>query len=80
MWLTKAETGRWRTLGGDALVQLTVDESHTCYLGERGELHAVGYGCETCPACELRARGWDLWRAIDGRGRAGVSYAVRSCT
>jgi 7-cyano-7-deazaguanine synthase len=67
MRLTKAET--WalaRRLGGEALVELIVRDSHTCYLGERGELHAWGYGCGTCPACELRARGWEQWVA-EGR-------------
>ncbi|MCR5873004.1 7-cyano-7-deazaguanine synthase QueC [Phenylobacterium sp. J426] len=64
MKLTKAET--WalaKRLGGEALVALTVKESHTCYRGERGELHAWGHGCGTCPACELRAKGWDEWAA-----------------
>ncbi len=59
MWLTKAAT--WdlaRELGGMALVDLIRDETHTCYLGERGALHDWGYGCGTCPACELRARGY----------------------
>jgi 7-cyano-7-deazaguanine synthase len=60
MRLTKAET--WslaKSLGGEALVELIRRESHTCYLGERSELHGWGYGCGHCPACELRARGWD---------------------
>jgi 7-cyano-7-deazaguanine synthase len=64
MWLTKAET--WalaQDLGGDALVGLILEDSHTCYLGERGELHDWGYGCGHCPACELRAKGWAEWRA-----------------
>ncbi|MGC1305284.1 MAG: 7-cyano-7-deazaguanine synthase QueC [Caulobacteraceae bacterium] len=64
MWLTKAQT--WalaEELGGPALVELILDESHTCYLGERGERHAWGYGCGHCPACELRAKGWVEWRA-----------------
>jgi 7-cyano-7-deazaguanine synthase len=64
MKLTKAET--WalaKQLGGEALVALTVEESHTCYRGERGDLHAWGHGCGTCPACELRAKGWDEWAA-----------------
>ena len=63
MQLDKSET--WalaRTLGGDALVELIRTESHTCYKGERGVEHAWGYGCGTCPACELRARGWKNWR------------------
>jgi 7-cyano-7-deazaguanine synthase len=67
MRLTKAET--WALaegLGGEALVEIILRESHTCYLGDRGELHAWGYGCGACPACELRARGWDQWIA-EGR-------------
>ena len=62
MRLTKAET--WalaKGLGGEPLVAITVEESHTCYLGERGARHAWGYGCGTCPACELRRRGFDAW-------------------
>ena len=63
MRLTKAET--WALadrLGGDGLVELIVEESHTCYLGDRSHRHAWGYGCGTCPACELRAGGWAEWR------------------
>jgi 7-cyano-7-deazaguanine synthase len=66
MSLTKAAT--WRLaedLGGAALVQLIVEETHTCYLGDRGRLHAWGHGCGVCPACELRSRGWDEF--ISGR-------------
>jgi 7-cyano-7-deazaguanine synthase len=62
MRLTKAQT--WALadeLGGEPLVRLIVEESHTCYLGERGELHDWGHGCGTCPACELRAKGWAEW-------------------
>lgn len=62
MRLTKAET--WalaKGLGGEPLVALTVEESHTCYLGERGTLHDWGHGCGTCPACELRQRGFRQW-------------------
>lgn len=62
MRLTKAETwGLAKGLGGEPLVAITVEESHTCYLGERGTLHPWGYGCGTCPACELRERGYDAW-------------------
>ena len=59
MWLNKAQS--WQlaaTLGGEELVELIRTESHTCYLGERGVLHAWGHGCGNCPACELRARGY----------------------
>ncbi len=62
MALTKAQT--WtlsERLGGTALVELILEESHTCYLGERGERHSWGYGCGHCPACELRAKGFAEW-------------------
>ncbi|MCC7347979.1 MAG: 7-cyano-7-deazaguanine synthase QueC [Variibacter sp.] len=69
MWIDKAAT--WElaaTLGGAALVDLIVEETHTCYRGERGERHAWGYGCGTCPACELRAAGFARWRQrVDAR-------------
>jgi 7-cyano-7-deazaguanine synthase len=67
MRLTKAETwGLAKGLGGEALVTITVEDSHTCYLGERESLHDWGYGCGACPACELRARGFATW-AAEGR-------------
>jgi len=59
MWLDKAET--WRLaerIGSDGLVALINRESHSCYMGDRAHLHDWGYGCGTCPACELRAKGW----------------------
>jgi 7-cyano-7-deazaguanine synthase len=59
MWLDKAATwGLARTLGGEGLIDLIREHSHTCYLGERGALHEWGYGCGECPACQLRAKGW----------------------
>jgi 7-cyano-7-deazaguanine synthase len=64
MWLTKADT--WvlaNDLGGDLLVDLIVEETHSCYRGERGVRHDWGYGCGACPACELRARGFVAWQA-----------------
>jgi 7-cyano-7-deazaguanine synthase len=64
MWLDKAAT--WRLadqLGGEALMELIRTETHTCYLGERGQLHDWGYGCGQCPACELRAKGYQSYRA-----------------
>jgi 7-cyano-7-deazaguanine synthase len=64
MRLTKAETWAMaHELGGDALIALILEDSHTCYLGERGERHPWGYGCGHCPACELRAKGYAEWRA-----------------
>ena len=59
MWIDKADT--WRladSLGGRKLVDLIVEHTHTCYLGDREHRHAWGYGCGSCPACELRARGY----------------------
>lgn len=50
-------------IGGQALVDLIVTGTHTCYLGQRSKLHAWGYGCGTCPACDLRAKGFEKWRA-----------------
>jgi 7-cyano-7-deazaguanine synthase len=64
MYLDKAATwGLAHELGGDVLAGLIVDETHTCYLGDRSRKHDWGYGCGTCPACELRAKGWREWRA-----------------
>jgi 7-cyano-7-deazaguanine synthase len=64
MWRTKAET--WalaHALGGEDFVELVIEETHTCYKGERGVRHDWGYGCGACPACELRARGFAEWQA-----------------
>jgi len=64
MWLDKAAT--WKLahdLGGTGLVDLIREDSHTCYLGERGARHDWGYGCGECPACSLRARGWREYMA-----------------
>lgn len=64
MWIDKA--GTWALadeLGGAPLVELIVEDTHTCYLGIRSRRHAWGYGCGHCPACDLRARGWEKWRA-----------------
>ncbi|HEX3536339.1 MAG TPA: 7-cyano-7-deazaguanine synthase QueC [Stellaceae bacterium] len=62
MWRDKAAT--WtlaRDLGGQALVELIRDESHSCYQGDREHRHEWGYGCGECPACELRRKGWDAF-------------------
>ena len=69
MWLDKAQS--WslaEELGGVPLVELIRSDTHTCYLGERGTLHAWGHGCGTCPACALRARGYEEYAA--GRATA----------
>jgi len=64
MWIDKQATWRMaHALGGDALVDIIRDDTHSCYLGDRAQRHAWGYGCGTCPACTLRAAGWDAWKA-----------------
>jgi 7-cyano-7-deazaguanine synthase len=73
MWLDKADT--WalaHRLGGWGLVQIIVEDSHTCYLGERGVLHDWGHGCGTCPACALRKSGWERWREMGVADQIGI--------
>ncbi len=63
MWTDKAATWRMaQALGGDALVELVIEHTHTCYLGDRSQRHDWGYGCGSCPACTLRARGFAAFR------------------
>jgi len=69
MWIDKMQTWqlahdlgeRAQIGGGKALVQLIVEHSHTCYLGDREHRHEWGYGCGSCPACVLRSNGWNSW-------------------
>lgn len=64
MQLTKAETWQLaKKLGGQALVDLTIEETVTCYQGDRTHRHAWGYGCDECPACNLRAKGYGEYSA-----------------
>ena len=67
--MTIDKAGTWalaEELGGAAFVDILIEHTHSCYLGERTTRHAWGYGCGTCPACELRAGGFQRWRS--GRG------------
>lgn len=62
MWLDKARTWSMaERLGGAALLELIRTETHTCYMGDRTHLHRWGYGCGSCPACELRLNGYDAY-------------------
>lgn len=66
MWCDKAESWALASrLGGPSLVALVEESTHTCYLGDRSQRHPWGYGCGTCPACELRAAGWQRWKAAN---------------
>lgn len=80
MWIDKTET--WQLAhdlgdasglpdGGDRLIDLMIEHTHTCYLGDRTHRHEWGYGCGTCPACELRARGWLGFASLHSRNRQG---------
>jgi 7-cyano-7-deazaguanine synthase len=62
MWIDKAATWSMaRALGGDALLELIEEHTHTCYLGDRSTRHAWGYGCGGCPACGLRRQGYEAF-------------------
>jgi 7-cyano-7-deazaguanine synthase len=65
MWIDKPAT--WAMageLGGAALIELIREETHSCYMGVRDTRHDWGYGCGDCPACDLRTRGWERYRAV----------------
>jgi 7-cyano-7-deazaguanine synthase len=62
MWIDKAAT--WalaERLGGDQLLRIVQEHTHTCYIGDRKRRHDWGYGCGECPACKLRAQGWEIY-------------------
>ena len=62
MWIDKADT--WAlaaNLGGHQLVDLIIEHTYTCYLGDRVHRHVWGYGCGECPACDLRKKGYEKW-------------------
>ena len=64
MWIDKAETFALAVeIGGEAFLDLVIEDSHSCYLGDRGKRHDWGYGCGTCPACQLRAQGFAKFKS-----------------
>jgi 7-cyano-7-deazaguanine synthase len=64
MWIDKAGTfALAEEIGGEALVDVLLAETHTCYRGDRQHRHAWGFGCGKCPACRLRAAGYEKWKA-----------------
>ena len=63
MWIDKAQTWQMaEQLGGSALVALIEEDTHTCYMGDRSQRHAWGYGCNACPACDLRRAGHERYK------------------
>ena len=65
MWRDKAQT--WRLaeeLGGERLVALILEHTHSCYRGDRAHRHPWGYGCADCPACDLRAKGYARYKSV----------------
>jgi 7-cyano-7-deazaguanine synthase len=64
MWVDKAGTFALAVeIAGAAFLDLLIEESHSCYLGDRSKRHDWGYGCGTCPACQLRAQGFAEFRS-----------------
>ena len=64
MWIDKAETWELaQSIGGEKLVDLIIEHTHTCYLGDRTHRQDWGYGCGECPACDLRAKGFARWHS-----------------
>ena len=64
MWLDKAATwAMTEGLGGVTLIELVIEHTHSCYLGDREHRHPWGWGCGLCPSCDLRRKGYDTWLA-----------------
>ncbi|MFN3672708.1 MAG: 7-cyano-7-deazaguanine synthase QueC [Bosea sp. (in: a-proteobacteria)] len=73
MWRDKAQTfALARAIGGDALLRLVIDETHSCYRGDRSKRHDWGFGCGACPACDLRAKGYAAF--LDDIDNTGPSH------
>jgi 7-cyano-7-deazaguanine synthase len=73
MWRDKAQTfALARQLGGQALLDLVLEDTHSCYLGDRTTRHGWGFGCGRCPACDLRAKGYAAYLATPDD--SGPSY------
>ena len=60
--MKKTKSDTWKMaykLGGDNLIDLIKKTTHTCYRGNRELYHEWGYGCDKCPACIIRKKGWN---------------------
>jgi len=59
MWIDKADTfAMAEQIGGKAFLEIVIEDSHSCYMGDRSKRHEWGFGCGECPACQLRAKGF----------------------
>ncbi|MEP7029389.1 MAG: 7-cyano-7-deazaguanine synthase QueC [Pseudolabrys sp.] len=59
MWIDKAATFAMAVeIGDQPFLDVIVEDTHSCYVGDRSNRHDWGYGCGGCPACQLRARGF----------------------
>jgi 7-cyano-7-deazaguanine synthase len=59
MWVDKAGTFAMADdLAGQPFLDVVVEDTHSCYLGDRTHWHDWGFGCGSCPACQLRAQGY----------------------
>jgi 7-cyano-7-deazaguanine synthase len=68
MWIDKADTfALAEAIGGQPLLELIIEDSHSCYLGDRTQRHDWGYGCGECPACKLRSQGFETFMARRGQ-------------
>ena len=68
MWIDKAQTWALAArLGGPGLIDLIRTDTHSCYLGERTTLHDWGFGCGSCPACNLRATGFHNYMQMNAK-------------
>lgn len=66
MWINKAQT--WKLsdeLGGNELLKIICNDTHTCYIGDRSHKFEWGFGCSKCPACDIRKRGWEQFLKMD---------------
>lgn len=64
MWMDKAQTWEMaEVLGGKDLVELVRRDTHTCYTGNRETFNDWGYGCGHCAACNLRSKGWSVYKS-----------------
>lgn len=65
MWIDKAETfALAEQIGGQRFLDLVVEDTHSCYLGDRSRHHEWGYGCGQCPACTLRGQGYEKFKSL----------------